>query len=574
MIGENRMTGEEVNPIVSEDYADLLIEYYGDFSVFNVFPGATINIINYLLAIVHVPVNEITINTIRNLGYNVMPVIRGPISHQSLEASGVTRLRNIPAFNLRGQGVLIAIIDSGIDYTNKVFQYADGTTRIAALWDQTIISDNPPQDLAYGTEYTREQINQALQSDNPFDIVPSRDDTGHGTMVAGVAGGTEIVDQDFYGVAPDVEFVVVKLKQAKQYLRDFFCIPEGAVCYQDTDIFFAFTYLANKLKELARPMVICLALGSSQGPHDGREFLAQYLSLFSTRHGVAMIIAAGNEGNSRRHYEGIVNRVTGYDTVELFVGENQGNFLMELWGRSPSAFSVEITSPSGEVIPPMGPGIRENREVTFVFEPTRIIIDFLTVEVVTGNQLILFRFFNPVPGIWRFRVYERGDLNLPYNIWLPMNGFISDETYFIRSNPYTTVLNPGNAEIPITVTAYNITDDSLYPEASRGFSTAGGVVPDIAAPGVNITAPTIDGGFREFSGTSVAAAHTAGIAALLLEWGVVRGNLPRMSTIEMRKLLIRGARRDASLDYPNRDWGYGILDIYNVFDSLRTGIIV
>ena len=308
-------------------------------------------------------------------------------------------------------------------------------------------------------------------------------------------------------------------------------------------------------------MVICLALVHPT-PHDGREFWLNTYPYFLPDMG-AMIIAAGNEGNSRRHYERNCNRVTGYDTVELFVGENQGNFLMELWEDLPVPFLLK-SPPFGRSNSSNGPGIRENREVTFVFEPTRIIIDFLTVEVVTGKQLILFRFFNPVPGIWRFRVYERGDLNLPYNIWLPMNGFISDETYFIRSNPYTTVLNPGNAEIPITVTAYNITDDSLYPEASRGFSTAGGVVPDIAAPGVNITAPTIDGGFREFSGTSVAAAHTAGIAALLLEWGVVRGNLPRMSTIEMRKLLIRGARRDASLDYPNRDWGYGILDVFNV----------
>jgi hypothetical protein len=150
-----------------------------------------------------------------------------------------------------------------------------------------------------------------------------------------------------------------------------------------------------------------------------------------------------------------------------------------------------------------------------------------------------------------------------------MEGFISDNTFFVKSNPYTTILALGNARVPITVTAYNTEDDSLYIEASRGYTRIGIIKPDIAAPGVNILSPGPNQNFVEVTGTSAAAAHTAGVAAMLLEWGIVKGNQPSMNTLDMKIFMIRGARRNIDLKYPNRDWGYGILDVYNIFDSLR-----
>ena len=159
-----------------------------------------------------------------------------------------------------------------------------------------------------------------------------------------------------------------------------------------------------------------------------------------------------------------------------------------------------------------------------------------------------------------------------FHSWLPMEGFISNNTYFIRSDPYTTILSPGNAAAPITVTAYNIADDSLYLNASRGYTRTGDIKPEVAAPGVNILAPTLQQGFAAVTGTSPSAAHTAGATAMLMEWSVVRGNRPTINTLDLKVLIIRGARRELDIQYPNRDWGYGILDIYNVFDSLRTSV--
>jgi hypothetical protein len=161
---------------------------------------------------------------------------------------------------------------------------------------------------------------------------------------------------------------------------------------------------------------------------------------------------------------------------------------------------------------------------------------------------------------------------MTYNIWLPMNNFITEDTYFIRSDPSITLLSISCSTTPIAVTAYNTDDDSLYLNSGRGFTRIQYIKPDIAAPGVNILSPTTNHDFTPVTGTSAAAAHTAGIAAILFEWGIINGRYPNMSTQDMKIFLIRGARRNIELEYPNRDWGYGILDIFNVFESLRRGV--
>lgn len=564
------MIPETGKRIYSNDYFDLLLNFTGNLSVFDQFPDATVQLLNNVnVAVVHVPVQQINYSTISKLGYEVIPTLSGLISQASLEASGINKLRTLPSFNLRGQGVLIGILDTGIDYTNPIFINADNTSKIALLWDQTIYGENYLSNTYYGTEYTKEQINQAIQSENPYGIVPSIDEIGHGTMLAGIAAGNEVPEQGFSGVVPDAELVVIKLKQAKQNLRDFWGVPENVVCYQQNDIEFALEYLEQAANKLGRPMSICVAIGTSQGSHDNSMSFNNSLSNRALNLNFAITIASGNEGNSRKHYFGSINPLVGYDTVELKIGENENNFSMELWGDSPGLFAITIKTPSGEYIERILPRINEFYKIAFIFEKTQIIIDYQVVEAQSGDQLILLRFLNPVPGIWSFRVYGKGDLSLSYNIWLPMEGFITNDTFFIQSNPYTTILSPGNAIASITVTAYNTEDGSLYQNTSRGYTRTGDIKPDIAAPGVNIISPTSDQGFALVTGSSPAAAHTAGVAAMILEWGITKGNLPILNTTDVKILMIRGARRDTNLRYPNREWGYGILDVYNIFDILR-----
>lgn len=563
------MTPQE--KLVSNEYFDLLIEYNGDFQVLERFDPTAVNIIDFFHAVVHVPVEEITELSILEYGYAAIPSIFGLVDAGSLEASGVTRLRNVPSFDFRGQGVLIGVVDTGIDYTNPIFRYADNTTKIVSLWDQSIGSE-VPEVYTLGTEFTREHINMALQSEDPFLIVPSMDESGHGTMIAGIAAGNVVLERGFSGVAPEAELLIVKLKPAKANLKDFWGIPQNTLCYQENDILFGVNYLLRVAARLNKPIAICFALGSSQGPHDGTDNLSAYVSLQAENSRVAMVIAAGNEGDTKRHYFGIVDPMKGFETVELNVGENEVGFSMELWGRSPGIFSIDILTPSGEYVPRITARLDENREISFIFEQTIIYVDYRMVESQSGDQLILIRFRNPAPGIWKFNVYGRGDLQLAFHIWLPMNGFISLDTYFINSNPYSTILEIGNGTVPITVTAYNYENNSLYLNASRGPTRIGTMKPELTAPGVNILSPTLNQGFTPVTGTSASAAHTTGLCALLLEWGIIRGNLRDMSTIDIKNFLIRGARRDPNLIYPNYEWGYGIVDVFHVFDRLRRGI--
>jgi len=334
----------------------------------------------------------------------------------------------------------------------------------------------------------------------------------------------------------------------------------------------AIKYIVEKANSLKRPVAICIGLGSSQGSHDGRGTLSTMITIGGAFPGIVISVAAGNEGNAKRHYFGEIDRELGYNTAELNVGNNEAGFSMELWGTAPNSYSLDIISPSGETVPFTVSSLRITREISFVFEETTIQIDYQAVEARTGDQIILMRFHKPTPGVWRFRVNSRGDLKGSFHMWLPMNGFITDDTYFIQSDPYTTVTSPGNSLVPITVTAYNADTNNLYQRASRGYSRINIVKPEIAAPGVNILAPTLSRGFSEMSGTGAAAAHTTGITALILEWGIVKENYKGINSIEVKKFLIRGAKRSPNITYPNKDWGYGILDVYNVFDILRADV--
>lgn len=565
------MMQEEKHKILSNDFTDLFIEYNRNKALLNRFPDSTIHIMNTRYAIAYTPSEILSDNFIRRYDYASLPHCYGLTSEISLEASGVSKLRRIPDYNLRGNGVLVAVIDTGIDYTNPIFIREDGTSKIIALWDQTVDSiDQYPENTFYGTEYSAEQINQALGSDNPLEIVPSTDEIGHGTMLAGVIVGSEVPDNYFSGVAPDADLIVVKLKQAKPNIRNFFLIPDNVPCYQENDIMWSLHYIQDTVNRLKRPCSICIGLGSSQGSHDGRGPLDNLITFWADFIGFSVSISAGNEGNMRHHIYSLVDPAQERSVVELNIGENEAGFSMELWGDAPNSYSIDIRSPSGEYIPRIPENLRAGQEVRFIYEKTTISVNYRLIEAHTGEQLIILRFRAPTPGIWSFQVYSRGATTGSFHIWLPMNGFISTDTYFIAPNPYTIITSPGNSTLPITVTAYNPVDETLYNQASRGYTRTNYIKPELAAPGVNIVVPNLEKGFSTASGTGLAAAHTAGIAAIMLEWGIIKGYYPEIDTTVIKKYLIRGAKRDKLHQYPNQDWGYGMIDMFNVFNVLRT----
>jgi subtilisin family serine protease len=572
------MTPEEKYKIIGNDYVDLLLKYNGNPISLQQYADHSIHIMNDTYAVIYLPSSSITGRFFTQYKYSSIPQCYMLTSEQSLDASGVTKLSRISPLNLRGEGVIIGIIDTGIDYTNPVFRREDGTTRIISIWDQSIDSNDAyPQVVSpafYGTEYTAEQINQALQSENPLQIVPSMDTNGHGTSLAGIAAGSVNQDAGFSGVVPEAELIVVKLKDAKPFYYNFFLIPENATAYQENDILWGIQYLVDSARSLRRPIAICISLGSSMGSHSSFGSLETMTSIAGDFPSVAISVSAGNEGNARRHFYSALDPKGPPVIVDLNVAEGESGFTMEFWGNPPVIYTLDILSPGGEYIPRIQENLVKNQEINFVFEQTSVIIDFFMVEADTGKQVILFRFKRPSPGTWRFQVYGRGDLAGDFHIWLPSGAFISDNTYFMNASPNTTVTSPGNSNVPITITAYNSANNTIYQNAGRGFTVDNNTKPDLAAPGVNIQCPTLDHGFAAITGTGAATAHATGITAMVLEWSIVENNFPSMDTVGIKKFLIRGARRSTNLDYPNRDWGYGMIDIYNSFSLLRADVLV
>ncbi|BCN29250.1 S8 family peptidase [Anaeromicropila herbilytica] len=561
------MDEKKGSTIVSEEYADLIEYYLNNPKSLNQYVGADIHYMNEAFAIVHLPVSLITESAISTFGYNAIPKLYGVTSEASLQASGVYKLSQ--SLDLRGRGVLIGIIDSGIDYTNPVFKKSDGSTKIISIWDQTLTTGATPFGPEFGSEYNSDQINQALASQNPLGIVPSVDEIGHGTMLSAIAVGNEVPEQGFAGVAPESDLIIVKLRTAKKYLRDFYAVKKDVPCYQENHIMWGIQYCSELARKLNRPIVILTGMGTSQGSHKGYEPLPTLLSIIGDYPNTVAVVPVGNEGNRKRHYHGGSKMSNGYNTVELNVGETDEGFSMELWGDAPGIYTIDILSPSGEYISKLPLSLRLSKEISFIFEQTKIYIDYQLSQTPTGEQLILMRFKNVSAGIWKFNVYSQSTITGDFDIWLPMGNMISYNTFFTTSDNDITLLTPGAAVLPIVVTAYNVANNSLYLDASRGYNRDNVVKPELAAPGVNYIAPNQNKEYVAYTGSSVAAAHTAGIVAMILEWGVVRGNAPGLDTIEVKNYLIRSTIKPKDLTFPNRDWGYGIINVYNVFDILK-----
>ena len=571
------------NSVASEDFADFIAPYFTTPEEFIRSQGTDcIDFVNSTLAVVYVPLPTVTPSTYTSYTYSAVPKLYSLLDVTSMDAAGITPAGELPVLNNQGAGVIVGFVDTGINYTDSLFRNVDGSTRIIGIWDQTNNSDNSNNienetakpfsafSALYGTQYTAEEINLALNSDNPASIVPTRDENGHGTFLASIAAGNRDERAGFSGAAPQASIAMVKLKPAKQYLRDFYLIQDGAEAYQENDIMMGVSYLYFLARKYSMPLVVCIPLGTNMGSHMGMSRLGQYLNQVSLSNGSAVITAAGNETGARHHFRAVMDADTDEVTAELRVGEREAGFSMELWAENMGAYTVGFISPTGEVAREISVPLRGENTVSFLLEQTQITVYTQIADVSSGSQFIFMRFENPMSGIWRILIRNSLDIRETFHIWLPVRGFISDETYFLRPDPDTIITDPGNARYPITVTAYDHTKNSIYIHASRGYSLSGRIKPDLAAPGVNILGASVSGRrLTRMSGTSVSAAHLAGAAAILLNWGVLNANYPYLNTPVLKSIFVRGAQRNPALTYPNREFGYGTLNLYEAFLHLR-----
>lgn len=566
-----RQDEEEPVPAQNEQYRNFIVRYSRNIhGAVDYESDKTFQIINERFGILYTPAYQVPELEFTSYTYSAIPKCYTYMDLGSLAASGITRLHEHPYLKLQGAGTLVAVIDSGIDYRHPAFRNGN-RSKVISIWDQSL-PGGASETAPFGQVFSREDINRALDSENPLDIVPSTDTNGHGTMLAATAAGRSIPEEGFSGAAPEAELVIIKLKQAKQYLRDFYLISPEAEVFQEDDIMLGISYAMQCAMRHQMPLSICIGLGSSQGSHRGESPLSQLIDSTANFSQNAVSVAAGNEGLSRHHYMGRLDQQDSSDVIELRVGERETErgFSMEFWGDSPKLYSVAVISPTGERLEVSTALKYGTQELSFVFVETKVQVNYVPIERNSGNTLVFFRFLHPAAGIWRLEVQGRKNGASRFHLWLPVQGMISAETYFLEPSPEYTVTSPGDARDGMTVTAYQSRDGSLYIRASRGYTTDQMVKPDFAAPGVEIKTAMEgpDGDFGEASGTSLAAAQTAGTAALMFEWAIIRGNEPYFSGNSVKNYLRRGAVREEGMQYPNQEWGYGKVDLYHTFELL------
>ncbi len=518
---------------------------------------------------IYLPASAADPITLPKYSYNSIPKCYAPISMETLNQTGILPVQNYPTLQLKGNGILIGFMDSGIDYTNRVFRNLDGTTRIAAIWDQTVQSGTPPRDFSYGSEYTQEQINSALQSEEPLELVPSTDESGHGTYAASLAAGGADAGEQFLGAAPEAAIAMVKLKQAKQYLRDYYFIPGNAVCYQETDLMLGLKYLNDLADSLGMPLVICITCGSSMGGHIGTLPLSFLIEGYSTRANHITVIGTGNEADKRHHYFNTLENTEDTKTVELRVGENVTGFSLELWTEVPNILSISIISPSGENTSRIPFRVGASAEIDFLFERTKVSVDYRLLVEKSSSELVFFRFNAPAPGIWKIIVEPLTVADGRFHMWLPLTEFLTGEVFFLESDPYYTLTNPANTDSPVVVSYYNGTAGAVSQSSGRGYTRTGRLKPDITAPGVNVTGALPGDRFSSRTGSCISAAITSGAVALMLEWILDIQKVSGIDSFQIKSLLILGAVRPKTMEYPNREWGYGQLNLYNTFETMR-----
>lgn len=461
-------------------------------------------------------------------------------------------------FNLFGRGVIVAIIDSGIDYSHPDFRLDNGETRILDLWDQTI-PGSPPEGFTIGSSYTSDQINEALEASNPIarmEILPSIDLSGHGTHVAGIAAGNGRASNGRYrGVASESNLIVVKLGSSV-----------GGSFPSTTRLMEGIDFCIRKSIEYNMPLVTNLSFGNNYGAHNGSSLLESYINDISSYGRNSIIIGTGNEGAAGKHAGGILSNVL--ETVELIVGQYQFSFNLQLWKNLYDHFDIAIISPGGTRVGPIPSRLGTQQ---FTIGPTEIFIYYGEPTPYNPQQQIFIEFIPRSdyvePGIWQIEITPIDIAVGDYDIWLPSGNVINLETRFTRPNEETTLTIPSTALRAISVGAYNPQLGSLAFFSGRGYPRGYGYVkPDLVAPGVNITSCAPGGGYTSMSGTSMATPFVTGSAALLMEWGIVNGNDPYMYGEKMRAYLIAGARRlPFESIYPNPVVGYGALCLENTF---------
>lgn len=467
-----------------------------------------------------------------------------------------------PRFRLTGKGVLIGVIDSGIEYANADFRQEDGATRIRFLWDQTV-EGTPPEGYRIGSEFSAEQINEALQQPNRtmrLQKVPSVDISGHGTAVAGVAAGNGRNSGGRYrGTAPDAELIIVKLGN-----------PGGVGFPRTAELMQAVDYIVQKAEMLQMPVSVNISFGNTYGAHNGTSLPERFLDAAAQIGRTLISVGTGNEGAEAGHTSGFVRE--GEETsVPLGVQERQGAFSLQIWTDYTDVIGVTIKTPSGERVGPIREVMGAQR---FLTGKTEILLYYGEPSPYSGLNEIFLEFL-PVDdyvnsGEWNIILVPEQIVTGRFEMWLPASYTLNEGTAFFYPTEELTLTIPSTASRVLTVAAYDADTMSYADFSGRGRKNQNNQKPDLAAPGVNVVSVQGEEGYASFTGTSFAAPFASGGAALLMEWGITEKNDLFLYGEKAKAFLRRGARELPGYDsWPNNQLGYGALCIRDSIPETR-----
>lgn len=525
---------------------ELIIKYSGDFTPIAEVVSFYSLLLNEFAIVLVLEERLEALSALPNVEYVEKPKSLFFALDEGRRAACVTPLR-LPEYNLFGEGVIVAVIDSGLDIYNNDFRNPDGSTRLLNLWDQSI-SGAPPEGYFLGSEYDEASLNELLSAPVPPFPLPGEDRSGHGTAVMGVAAGNGANSSGRYsGVAPLSRLIAVKM--APTFEGGF---PRTTQLMQGVD------YCIRKALEYQMPVVVNLSFGNNYGPHDGSFLLEQFLNDISNYWKNVIVVGSGNEGDSRTHTSLLLQQGQ-VRTVRMSVGENEPGLNVQVWKNYADVISMTIVSPSGAiyVVPLNQPDTHRT-----TLDNTRLLLYVGEPSPFTAKQELFIEFI-PLDdyiasGEWRFTITGINIVAGEIDLWLPGQEVIGLSTGFLEPEANLTLTVPSTADKVITVGAYDSRTNRYATFSGRGNSVV--IKPDLVAPGVGITAPAPGNSYGNFDGTSIAAPFVSGGAALLMEWGIVNGNDLYLYGEKVKAYMIKGARRlPFESMYPNPRLGWGAL---------------
>lgn len=482
------------------------------------------------------------------------------LSELSIKDSGISYVINKGNLPLDGEGVIVGIIGTGIDYLNSRFINEAGESRIVAMWDQTILTGPFPIVLGFGTEYTKEDLTSIIRAKEanklPNEPLPSSNEEGFDTAIAGIIGGRKLEGDDlFSSIAPKCEFAIVNLAPATESYLDYIGVEKDFKnVYPTSRIAVALRYLSYVQNKLKKPMVVYLPLGCNIGERNGGSILEQYIDIIGQKRDFCIVTNTGSEGHGETHNSGTINATGETNEIPLNVSENQKSLFLSLYTKDSDIVIVTIISPSGEPLVK----IAMDQNLNLISNVVNNIQYTYGVQRTPGANISLNLMIRNLPaGIWKISLYGEYIYNGLFDIFLFQKELLQPGTRFVIPDPFTTLTTPCSSATTLVTSYYDNVRNIIAPSSGRGYPRSGAIKPTVTCEGIELLTTGVNNSLVNSSGAAMGGAILAGAIALIYQWGLVQGNNPRLFPVQIRNLLIASTVKLEDIIYPNEEWGFG-----------------